>query len=47
VPAGMTDDGFEVGPDGESFLFTRLIQPGPEANQIHLILNLFDELSSK
>ena len=46
LPPSTTDDGYEVAPDGESFLFTRLVEPGPEANQIHLILNLFDELSS-
>jgi serine/threonine-protein kinase len=47
VPATVNDDGFEVGPDGESFLFMQAVHPGPEANQIHLILNLFDELSSE
>ncbi len=35
---------YDVAPDGESFLFVEEIAPGPEANQIHLVLSVFDEL---
>jgi serine/threonine protein kinase/dipeptidyl aminopeptidase/acylaminoacyl peptidase len=37
---------YSVAPDGEAFLIVDQLPPGAEANQIHLILGLFDELAS-
>ena len=34
---------FAVAPDGKRFLMTEGVAPGPEANQLHVVLDAFRE----
>jgi hypothetical protein len=36
--------GYDVSPDGPRFLLVQPMHPDPPTNQIHVVLNWFDEL---
>ena len=38
---------YDVAPDGERFLFMHRVEPGPEANQIHVVLDAFREFEPR